>query len=63
MILNRADITELLNTLVTLNIDSFKLIKNDTSGIGYTLDIEHDIKNKDNETVTIVTQVVGTEDW
>lgn len=41
MILNKADVQELLKVLDEFKIDSFKLIKHDTSGIGYTLDIEY----------------------
>lgn len=55
MTLNRADIAQLLKIL---NLDYFELIKNDSSGIGYTLDIEHKVKGE-----TIRIPAITVEEW
>lgn len=60
--LNRADVAKILKTLDKHSIDYFELIKNDTSGIGYTLDIEH-LTKLHGESVTVRIPVVGVEDW
>lgn len=60
--LNRADVEVILSTLKELQVDHFKLIKNDASGIGYTLDIEYSHKIN-NRPVDVRVEVVGTENW
>ena len=62
IILNKADLKEILKVLDEYDIDYFKIIKNDTSGIGYTLDIEYSHKMKDRMVDTRIS-VVGTENW
>jgi hypothetical protein len=62
IILNKADVQELLKVLDEFKIDSFKLIKHDTSGIGYTLDIEYSHKLNDRMVETRIS-VVGTDNW
>ena len=60
--LNRADIAEMQKVLLKFNIDHFTLIKNDSSGIGYTLDIEYETTMNDCM-VTVRVPVVGVENW
>ena len=60
--LNRADIVKILETLDKFEIDYFTLIKGDSSGIGYTLDIEFPYRIKE-ELVEAKVSVVGTEEW
>ena len=60
--LNRADIAEMQKVLLKFNIDPFTLIKNDSSGIGYTLDIEYETTMNDCM-VTVRVPVVGVENW
>lgn len=62
MTLNRADIIRLLEVLEKFDVDYFELIKRDTSGIGYTLDIEFPSQLKDT-IVSIRASVVGVEEW
>jgi len=62
MILNRNDIRCLVEKLDKYEVDSFTIIKHDTSGIAYTLDIEFPYRIKD-ELVTVTTNVVGTNEW
>jgi hypothetical protein len=55
--LNKADVKRILEVLETHNIDYFKLIKEDSSGIGYTLDIEYYNGTK------CKIPVVGVDEW
>lgn len=60
--LNKADIVEITKTLIRFDIDHFTLIKNDESGIGYTLDIEYETRMQDAK-VKVTVPVVGVENW
>ena len=60
--LNKADVTQLLKTLDKFDVDYFKLIKNDTSAVGYTLDIEFPYRIN-NQLVNVTVSVVGTDEW
>jgi hypothetical protein len=60
--LNRVDIAEMQKVLLKFNIDHFTLIKNDSSGIGYALDIEYETTMNDCM-VTVRVPVVGVENW
>lgn len=62
MILNKADVTKLLEVLNKFDVDYFELLKHDTSGIGYTLDIEFPMEIK-GELVSVKASVVGTNEW
>lgn len=60
--LNRADVAEITKVLEKFDIDHFTLVKEDTSGIGYTLDIEYEARMQDAK-VTVKVPVVGVENW
>lgn len=60
--LNREDILELLKVLLKFDIDSFTLVKKDSSSIGYILDIEYMVKQNDTY-VKVTVPVVGEEKW
>lgn len=60
--LNRADINEISKALLKFDIDHFTLVKNDGSGVGYTIDVEYQTRMKD-DLVTVKVPVVGVEDW
>jgi hypothetical protein len=60
--LNRADIVELQNVLQKLDVNSFTLIKQDSSSVGYTLVIECMVK-KDDSYVKVTVPVVGVANW
>lgn len=62
MSLNRADVVKILETLNKHEIDFFTLIKHDTSGIGYTLDIKFPYRLKE-DLVEVEVSVVGTGEW
>lgn len=62
MILNKADVQEILKVLDEFKIDSFKLIKHDTSGIGYTLDVEYAYPLNGRMVETRIS-VVDTDNW
>ena len=60
--LNRADVLRILTTLKDFDIDYFKLIKEDGSGIGYTLSLEYSHR-MNNQMVDTRINVIGVEDW
>jgi hypothetical protein len=62
MTLTRAEVRELLATLDRFDVDSFELIRDARSGIGYTLDIEYSTQLNDTM-VTIRVPVVGVDTW
>ena len=53
---------ELQKVLLKFNIDHFTLVKHDSSGIGYTLDVEYEAKMNDTK-VKVQIPVVGVENW
>lgn len=65
MLLNRADIKELVKVLDEYpEIDQFKLIRHGESGIGYLVSIEHTTMTGPNKRPTDVRiEVCGVENW
>ena len=62
MVLNKADIVEVLKTLGDYGVDHFKLIKHNECGIGYCLSIEYST-NMNGRMVTVTVPVVDEKDW
>jgi hypothetical protein len=60
--LNKADILEIITTLKDFDIDHFKLIKEDSSGIGYTLCLEYP-HSMNGKLVYTRIEIVGPEEW
>lgn len=61
--LHRYDVEKLVEVLKEFpNVDSFDLLHDGSSGIGYAVDIEFQEKRGDRET-TVRVEVSGVENW
>ena len=61
--LHRYDVEKLVEVLKEFpNVDSFSLLHDGSSGIGYAVDIEFQEKRGDRET-TVRVEVSGVENW
>lgn len=60
--LNKADILQLLAAINKFEVDNFTLIKHDTSGIGYSLDMEFPYTISGTK-VIVRAEVIGVDNW
>lgn len=60
--LNRTDLGKINDIVNEFEVNSFKLIYDKTSGIGYTIDLEYTAAMKSRQ-VLVRIPIVGTESW